>query len=59
MPTKKFIVRETIIREFEVEANNATEAYEKAMNDGGLEYSDESLGVNEIIEFETTTQTIF
>ena len=57
--TRKFLVMETIVREFEVEAENADDAYEKVMNDGTLEYSDESQGVSQIIDISTNHETIY
>lgn len=44
----KFLIHETIIREYEVEATDIDQAYDKAMNLDSAEYTEHSEGVTYI-----------
>lgn len=56
---KRFLVMETIIREFEVEAENADDAYQQVMHDASLKYSENSEGVCRVIDISTNHETIY
>lgn len=56
---KTFIVRETIVREFEVEADSADDAYQEVMHNETLEHTDESQGIAVVIEVANNQETIY
>ena len=57
--SRKFLVMETIVREFEVDAEDADDACQKVMHDETLECSEESQGITQVIDISTNQETIY